>query len=90
VGKPFLYATTREFLVHFGLKSLKDLPPLEEFEEAFGGISAAGEAGSPPGDAGERGDREERILLEAAALEEAAAEMESEGGQGALHEAEVP
>ena len=37
VGKPFLYCTTREFLVHFGLKSLKDLPPLEEFEEAFGG-----------------------------------------------------
>ena len=27
VGKPFLYGTTREFLVHFGLNSLKDLPP---------------------------------------------------------------
>lgn len=37
VGKPFLYGTTREFLVHFGLKSLADLPPLEEFEETFGG-----------------------------------------------------
>ncbi len=36
VGKPFLYGTTREFLVHFGLNSLKDLPPLEEFEETFG------------------------------------------------------
>ncbi|HXO27452.1 MAG TPA: SMC-Scp complex subunit ScpB [Thermoanaerobaculia bacterium] len=36
VGKPFLYATTREFLVHFGLNSLRDLPPLEEFEETFG------------------------------------------------------
>ncbi len=36
VGKPFLYGTTREFLVHFGLKSLADLPPLEEFEETFG------------------------------------------------------
>jgi segregation and condensation protein B len=36
VGKPFLYATTREFLVHFGLNSLRDLPPLEEFEESFG------------------------------------------------------
>lgn len=33
VGKPFLYATTREFLMHFGLQSLKDLPPLEDFEE---------------------------------------------------------
>lgn len=36
VGKPFLYRTTREFLMHFGLESLEDLPPLEEFEEAFG------------------------------------------------------
>ncbi|GMU65676.1 MAG: hypothetical protein AMXMBFR36_19500 [Acidobacteriota bacterium] len=37
VGRPFVYATTREFLMHFGLRSLSDLPPLEEFEEAFGG-----------------------------------------------------
>jgi segregation and condensation protein B len=36
VGKPFLYRTTREFLMHFGLESLEDLPPLEEFEESFG------------------------------------------------------
>jgi len=38
VGKPFLYGTTREFLVHFGLNSLRDLPPLEEFEETFGQV----------------------------------------------------
>lgn len=36
VGKPFVYRTTREFLMHFGLQNLDDLPPLEEFEEAFG------------------------------------------------------
>ncbi len=36
VGKPFLYSTTREFLMHFGLAALDDLPPLEEFEETFG------------------------------------------------------
>lgn len=35
VGSPFLYATTRDFLLHFGLPSLSDLPPLEEFEETF-------------------------------------------------------
>ncbi|HEX5759770.1 MAG TPA: SMC-Scp complex subunit ScpB [Thermoanaerobaculia bacterium] len=35
VGKPFLYGTTREFLMHFGLNSLRDLPPLEELEEAL-------------------------------------------------------
>ena len=36
VGKPFVYRTTREFLMHFGLQSLEELPPLEEFEETFG------------------------------------------------------
>lgn len=33
VGKPFLYGTTREFLLHFGLDSLDDLPDMAEFEE---------------------------------------------------------
>lgn len=36
VGKPFIYRTTREFLMQFGLEELDDLPPLEEFEEALG------------------------------------------------------
>ena len=31
IGRPFLYATTRQFLEYFGLKSLQDLPPIEEF-----------------------------------------------------------
>lgn len=31
VGKPFLYGTSREFLVRFGLNSLEDLPSMEEF-----------------------------------------------------------
>ncbi len=30
-GRPILYGTTREFLEHFGLKSVKELPPLTEF-----------------------------------------------------------
>lgn len=32
-GRPKLYRTTDEFLVHFGLKNLKDLPSLEELQE---------------------------------------------------------
>jgi segregation and condensation protein B len=28
VGRPYLYGTTEEFLKHFGLKDLSDLPPL--------------------------------------------------------------
>ncbi len=31
VGRPILYGTTREFLLHFGLDSLEDLPPVEGF-----------------------------------------------------------
>ncbi|MBD3866731.1 MAG: SMC-Scp complex subunit ScpB [Acidobacteria bacterium] len=32
VGNPLLYGTSRQFLVHFGLNSLKDLPSIEEFD----------------------------------------------------------
>lgn len=32
VGRPLLYGTTREFLEHFGLRSLEDLPSLEELQ----------------------------------------------------------
>ena len=30
-GRPFIYGTTQQFLEYFGLKSLNDLPKLEEF-----------------------------------------------------------
>lgn len=43
VGKPFIYRTTREFLMHFGLTDLDDLPPLDEFEESFGSLDAEAE-----------------------------------------------
>lgn len=33
IGRPILYGTTIEFLRHFGLESLDDLPPLEEPEQ---------------------------------------------------------
>src|SRR5579863_5796236 len=33
VGRPILYRTTRDFLVHFGLKDTSELPSLREFEE---------------------------------------------------------
>jgi segregation and condensation protein B len=33
-GRPILYGTTNEFLIHFGLKSLEELPNLKEFKEA--------------------------------------------------------
>ncbi|TAN23465.1 MAG: SMC-Scp complex subunit ScpB [Acidobacteria bacterium] len=58
VGKPILYRTTRDFLVQFGLSSLRDLPTLKEFEEmAQAGLEgieveapAGGEAPAAAGD----------------------------------------
>jgi segregation and condensation protein B len=90
VGKPFLYGTTREFLMHFGLRSLADLPPLEEFEETFGeggGLAAGGEGGAPTGDGGApftlefaepEPDREALIREESERLDEAAEALESD------------
>jgi segregation and condensation protein B len=36
VGRPMLYGTTKQFLLHFGLKSLDELPKIEEFAEVLG------------------------------------------------------
>jgi segregation and condensation protein B len=36
VGRPILYGTTKQFLLHFGLKDLGDLPKIEEFAEVLG------------------------------------------------------
>lgn len=43
-GRPILYGTTEKFLTYFGLNSLTDLPPLEEFTvtEDFGDFKAEG------------------------------------------------
>ena len=58
VGLPFLYATTREFLMHFGLGRIKDLPPLEEFEQVLGASEAGAEV-IPIGPAREAGETPE-------------------------------
>ena len=36
VGRPMLYGTTKQFLLHFGLKDLAELPKVEEFVEVLG------------------------------------------------------
>lgn len=33
VGRPMQYGTSKEFLIHFGLKDLSDLPSIEDFED---------------------------------------------------------
>jgi len=44
-GLPFLYRTTQEFLKHFGLRSLADLPQLEALVRAF---ESSGAEPAPP------------------------------------------
>jgi segregation and condensation protein B len=55
VGRPILYRTSRDFLVHFGLKDASELPSLKEFEElakrALGSEWAVAEAAPPPREA---------------------------------------
>jgi segregation and condensation protein B len=36
VGRPILYGTTKQFLLHFGMKDLGELPKIEEFAEYLG------------------------------------------------------
>ena len=58
VGSPLLYGTTKEFLLHFGLNGLEDLPSIEDFDqfldvlqaEAPGGVGEAEEADASPAD----------------------------------------
>jgi segregation and condensation protein B len=53
VGRPILYGTTRDFLLHFGLKDLTELPKIEDFAEVLGedvdveGLRRAIEAPAP-------------------------------------------
>jgi segregation and condensation protein B len=60
VGRPFMYATTREFLERFGLNDLSDLPKVEEMADALGfelpiGLGEPAQTTSPlPFDDGER------------------------------------
>jgi len=36
IGRPFLYGTTKEFLIRFGLKDLGDLPKIEDMAQQLG------------------------------------------------------
>jgi segregation and condensation protein B len=51
VGRPILYRTSRDFLVHFGLSDLNELPSSREFEElarqALGSEATPGDPAPP-------------------------------------------
>ncbi len=77
-GRPFLYGTTKEFLEYFGLKSLEDLPKLEEFPLLTAANNEAGatfttEAGEmSPGATAETVEEEQKVTASLDAFEQAA------------------
>ncbi len=70
VGRPFLYSTTREFLIRFGLKDLGDLPKVEDLADVLGF--------EPPAGLADGGPTEGRLPLEAPESEQAPAPSEPE------------
>jgi len=70
VGRPFLYATTKEFLIRFGLKDLHDLPKIEDMAEALGFDPPAGLLETTP--------REDMLPLDEEDLESLKSEGQSE------------
>ena len=62
VGRPFMYATTKEFLIRFGLNDLTDLPKVEDMAEALGfEAPILDRADAVRGDAAARGTRSEEF-----------------------------
>jgi segregation and condensation protein B len=70
VGRPFLYATTKEFLIRFGLKDLSDLPKIEDMADALGF--------DPPAGLTEIVPREELLPLEGDEEESAKSKVQTE------------
>ncbi len=66
-GRPILYVTTNEFLQHFGLRSLDELPNLKEFQESD--LDFVREA-----------NRSEVVNKETGKLEESVMPVQAEGG----------
>lgn len=71
-GKPALYATTKYFLDHFGLKSLEELPPLAELQD-FEGFVTQSQVNALP-----EVDEEEAAALENLPIKENADELAEE------------
>ena len=69
VGRPFMYSTTKEFLIRFGLKDLGDLPRIEDMAEALGF--------DPPGGLIEQTPREDVLPLDEGDVEDGSLEDET-------------
>jgi len=80
VGRPLLYGTTPDFLRHFGLRSIRDLPPIEEFQPP---AEPGAEPFSSPGeDPSPAPSEPERDSSEPAPDDEAGPEPPASSGDG--------
>jgi segregation and condensation protein B len=70
-GRPVIYATTPEFLTHFGLASRRDLPGIDELkaaglldpvDEAYEEMTRTAEPDAPPAEPAEAEDDESAVL----------------------------
>ncbi len=92
-GRPSLYATTREFLDYFGLKSLDQLPPLQEIRDLDSinrelELEVPGLETSAGAGAGEGSDAPEAAPDAAAPPDGTADQSDDQPPQGATPEAE--
>lgn len=62
VGKPHLYGTTKKFLEHFGLRSIRDLPEIEELKRAVAAETAGKSGQGAPPAQGEQPPAEQKPL----------------------------
>jgi segregation and condensation protein B len=102
VGSPFLYRTTKEFLLHFGLNSIQDLPRLEEFAEVLGeslaeellGPAPSGDSGSgaegsaEPGESGDGEGVRSAVSDGDGRAEDSVPDAPAEGAEGAAGESD--
>ncbi len=93
-GRPMLYETTEDFMEHFGVKALEDLPNAEELRNVdLPSAEEAEEDGEPSSEAEEPPEEETAAEDEAAAessQEEQVAEGEPESDSETVDSEEVP
>jgi segregation and condensation protein B len=82
VGRPLLYGTTPDFLRHFGLRSIEDLPPLDSFKVPEPAAAAGSPEISTPTETAETAGRLETEQESAVAVKEASpTAQEADGGE---------
>jgi segregation and condensation protein B len=77
IGTPLLYGSSKQFLVHFGLNNLEDLPSIEDFDELIGGMET--DAASLLQDQIDQLERPNQSDVEAPAAIDSEAEVEPAG-----------